>query len=136
MSEPVCFDRRGAVGVITLDKPPVNALSLPLCTGLRDALAAGLDDPELEAFVIHCAGRMFSASVDIREFDTGVAGESPTLPELIAQIEASPKPIVVALHGTAVGGGCELPLACHARVGGRTRERRAGSCRGGRARPL
>ena len=116
MSDPVRFDRRGAVGVITLDNPPVNALSLPLRTGLRDALAAGLDDPEIEAFVIHSAGRMFSAGADIREFDTGVAGESPTLPELIAQIEDSPKPVVVALHGTAVGGGCELPLACHARV--------------------
>ncbi len=116
MSESVRFDRRGAVGVITLDNPPVNALSLPLRTGVRDALAAGLDDPEIEAFVIHGAGRMFSAGADIWEFDTGVAGESPTLPELISQIEASSKPIVVALHGTAVGGGCELPLACHARV--------------------
>ena len=116
MSELVRFDRRGAVGVITLDNPPVNALSLPLRTGLRDALAAGSHDPELEAYVIHSAGRMFSAGADIREFDTGLAGESPTLPELIAQIEASPKPVVVALHGTAVGGGCELALGCHARI--------------------
>ena len=116
MSDPVRFDRTGAVGVITLANPPVNALSLPVRTGVRDALASGLEDPELEAFVIHGEGRMFSAGADIREFDTGVAGESPTLPELIALVEASPKPVVAALHGSALGGGCELPLGCHGRV--------------------
>ena len=116
MSDPVRFDRRGAVAVITLDNPPVNALSLSLRTGLDRALAAGMEDTEIEAFVLHSAGRMFSAGADIREFDSGAAGESPTLGELIATIEASPKPIVAAIHGTALGGGCELALGCHARV--------------------
>ena len=116
MPDPDHLDRRGAVGVITLDNPPVNALSLSLRVALQDAFEAGLEDPEIEAFVIHSAGRMFSAGADIREFDSGAAGESPTLGELIAMIEASPKPVVAAVHGAAFGGGFELPLGCHARV--------------------
>ncbi|MEX2049514.1 MAG: 3-hydroxyacyl-CoA dehydrogenase NAD-binding domain-containing protein, partial [Gemmatimonadota bacterium] len=68
------------------------------------------------AIVLTGAGKLFSGGADIKEFDTGVSNQSPTLPDLIALVEDSPKPIVAALHGTAVGGGCELPLGCHARV--------------------
>jgi 3-hydroxyacyl-CoA dehydrogenase len=102
--------------VVTLDNPPVNAFSLSQRIGVKEALTNGLQDPDILAFVICGSGRMFSAGADIREFDTGVAAESPTLPELISLIEDSPKPVVCALHGTAVGGGCELSLACHSRV--------------------
>jgi len=116
MPHPVRFDRVGTVGVITLDNPPVNAFSLSQRIGVSEALTAGLQDPDIQAFVICGSGRMFSAGADIREFDTGVAGESPTLLDLISLIEDSPKPVVCALHGTALGGGCELSLACHSRI--------------------
>lgn len=116
MPHPVRFDRIAAVGVITLDNPPVNAFSLSQRIGVSEALTAGLQDPDIQAFVICGSGRMFSAGADIREFDTGVAGESPTLMDLISLIEDSPKPVVCALHGTALGGGCELSLACHSRI--------------------
>jgi len=102
--------------VITLDNPPVNAFSLSQRIGVSEALTAGLQDPDIQAFVICGSGRMFSAGADIREFDTGLAGESPTLMDLISLIENSPKPVVCALHGTALGGGCELSLACHSRI--------------------
>ena len=116
MPHPVRFDRIEAVGVITLDNPPVNAFSLSQRIGVSEALTAGLQDPDIQAFVICGSGRMFSAGADIREFDTGLAGESPTLMDLISLIENSPKPVVCALHGTALGGGCELSLACHSRI--------------------
>ena len=116
MPHPVRFDRIEAVGVITLDNPPVNAFSLSQRIGVSEALTTGLQDPNIQAFVICGSGRMFSAGADIREFDTGVAGESPTLMDLISLIENSPKPVVCALHGTALGGGCELSLACHSRI--------------------
>ncbi|MEO2122076.1 MAG: 3-hydroxyacyl-CoA dehydrogenase NAD-binding domain-containing protein [bacterium] len=116
MPHPVRFDRVGTVGVITLDNPPVNAFSLSQRIGVSEALTAGLQDPDIQAFVICGSGRMFSAGADIREFDTGVSGESPTLLDLISLIEDSPKPVVCALHGTALGGGCELSLACHSRI--------------------
>jgi 3-hydroxyacyl-CoA dehydrogenase len=116
MSEPVRFERIDGVGVITLDNPPVNALSLALRTALRDALDRGLADKAIEAFVLTGGGRMFCAGADITEFATGASNQAPTLPDLIALVENSPKPVVAAMHGNAMGGGCELPLGCHARV--------------------
>ncbi len=110
------FERIDSIGVITLDNPPVNAMSLGVRTAVRDALAEGTMDAGVRAFVITGGGKLFSGGADIREFDTGVSNQSPNLPELIALVEDSAKPVVAALHGTAVGGGCELPLACHARV--------------------
>ena len=116
MPHPIRFDQIEAVGVITLDNPPVNAFSLSQRIGVSEAITAGLQDPTIQAFVICGSGRMFSAGADIREFDTGVAAESPTLSDLISLIEDSPKPVVCAMHGTALGGSCELSLACHSRV--------------------
>ena len=116
MPHPVRFDRVEDVGVITLDNPPVNAFSHSQRIGVNEALRKGLQDPDIEAFVICGSGRMFSAGADIREFDTGASAETPTLQNLIAFIEDSPKPVVCALHGTALGGGCEISLACHSRV--------------------
>ena len=116
MPHPIRFDQIEAVGVITLDNPPVNAFSLSQRIGVSEAMTAGLQDPTIQAFVSCGSGRMFSAGADIREFDTGVAAESPTLSDLISLIEDSPKPVVCAMHGTALGGSCELSLACHSRV--------------------
>jgi len=116
MSQPVRYETRDSVAVITLDNPPVNALSLALRTGVRDAVRKAIEDDAIDAIVLTGAGKMFSGGADIREFDSGASNQSPNLPELIALVEDSPKPVVAALHGTSLGGGCELPLGCHARV--------------------
>jgi len=116
MSQPVRFERIDGVGVITLENPPVNALSLALRPALHDALTEGLQDDAVEAFVLTGGGRMFCAGADITEFSSGASNEPPTLPDLIELMEDSPKPVVAAIHGNAMGGGCELGLGCHARV--------------------
>jgi 3-hydroxyacyl-CoA dehydrogenase len=116
MANSARFEVVDSVGVITLDNPPVNAMSLAVRTAVRDALAKGAKDPRVQAFVLTGGGKLFSGGADIKEFDSGVSNQSPNLPELIALVEDGPKPVVAALHGTAVGGGCEIPLGCHARV--------------------
>jgi 3-hydroxyacyl-CoA dehydrogenase len=116
MPSPVRYERIDSVGVVTLDNPPVNAMSLEVRTAVRDALVSAMKDDSVKAIVLTGGGKLFSGGADIKEFDTGVSNQPPTLPDLIALVEDSPKPVVAALHGTAVGGGCELPLGCHARV--------------------
>jgi 3-hydroxyacyl-CoA dehydrogenase len=114
MSETVRYERRGNVGVITVDNPPVNALSSSVRQGLADSLAQAKADPEVKAIVLIGAGRTYIAGADIREFGKPMTG--PGLVPLIADFEASDKPVVVAIHGTALGGGLEVALGCHYRV--------------------
>jgi 3-hydroxyacyl-CoA dehydrogenase len=102
------------VAVVTADNPPVNALKYEVRAGLTQALAHARDDDAVSAVVIACAGRTFFAGADITEF--GKPPQAPSLHDVIAAIEAMPKPVVAALHGTALGGGFELALACHFRV--------------------
>jgi 3-hydroxyacyl-CoA dehydrogenase len=116
MSDPTRYSRRGAVGVITLDSPPVNGLGQALRAGIHARLLEALGDPEVLAIVIHGGGRMFSAGADIKEFGTDLAFASPTLGEVIDAIEGAGKPVVAAIHGVAAGGGCELALGCHYRI--------------------
>src|SRR5690606_4002800 len=116
MSDYVTVARDGAIAVITLDNPPVNALSHHLREPLFKALEAARDDASVEGIVIACAGRTFISGADITEFGTPKALASPSLPELCSLLEALPKPAVAAIHGTALGGGLELALACHYRV--------------------
>jgi 3-hydroxyacyl-CoA dehydrogenase len=106
--------RDGDVAVVTADNPPVNALKHEVRAGLVEAMQQARDDPAAEAVVIACAGRTFFAGADITEF--GKPPQAPSLHDVIAAIEAMPKPVVAALHGTALGGGFELALACHFRV--------------------
>jgi 3-hydroxyacyl-CoA dehydrogenase len=106
--------RDGEIAVVTTDNPPVNALKHEVRAGLTQALAQARDDDAVKAVVIACAGRTFFAGADITEF--GKPPQTPSLHEVIAAIEAMPKPVVAALHGTALGGGFELALACHFRV--------------------
>jgi 3-hydroxyacyl-CoA dehydrogenase len=102
------------VAVLLIDNPPVNALSQPVRQAIQDGLHAAQIDDSVVGLVIACAGRTFSAGADIREFNAPV--KDPSLPILIDEIEASEKPVVVALHGTTLGGGFELAMGCHYRV--------------------
>ena len=104
----------GDVAVVTIDNPPVNAAGREVRAGLLEAMTAAAADPRIAAVVIAAAGRTFVAGADIREF--GKPPTEPFLPDVCAAIEASPKPVVAAVHGTALGGGCELALAAHARI--------------------
>jgi 3-hydroxyacyl-CoA dehydrogenase len=117
MSEVVSFEKRGRVGVIAVDSPPVNALSRDVRQGLLDNLTKVVADPAVDAIVLACRGRTFIAGADITEF--GKPPKAPGLDEVIAGFERSSKPIVAAIHGTALGGGLEVALACNYRVASR-----------------
>lgn len=104
------------VAVLTVAYPPVNALSLAVRTELGEGLAKALADEAVKAVVVIGGGTTFIAGADISEFGTPNSAAEPRLQTLQAQFEASPKPIVAAIHGTALGGGLELALTAHARV--------------------
>lgn len=114
MTGPVAFEVRDGVGIVRIDNPPVNALSQAVRAGIVAALDALLADAAVGAILILCSGRTFIAGADIAEF--GKPRQPPSLAEVCDRIEASPRPVVAALHGTALGGGFELALACHRRV--------------------
>jgi 3-hydroxyacyl-CoA dehydrogenase len=113
MSEVVSYERRGRIGVITVDSPPVNALSQAVRAGLEQRLTEANADDGAEAIVLICAGRTFLAGADISEF--GKPPQPPHLPELIHFYEDSPKLTVAAIHGTSLGGGLETALGCNYR---------------------
>lgn len=114
MSDTVRYERRGNIAVITVDNPPVNALSSSVREGLADSQAKAKADPEVKAMVLIGAGRTYIAGADIREFGKPMTG--PGLQQIINDFENSDKPVVVAIHGTALGGGLEVALGCHYRV--------------------
>ncbi|TXC71574.1 3-hydroxyacyl-CoA dehydrogenase [Sphingomonas ginsenosidivorax] len=111
---PIRTERHGDVLVIISDNPPVNALGAAVRQGLDSAIRDGDADAEVAAMVIRCDGRTFFAGADITEF--GKPMQEPGLPTLVDRIEASSKPVVAAIHGTALGGGCEVALSCHYRI--------------------
>src|SRR6202165_4463084 len=108
---------RDGIAVLKLDNPPVNSLGFEL----REALVAGLDranaDPAVAAIVLIGSGAGFSGGADILEFATPKAVAHPNLRTVISEIEDSAKPVIAAVGGVCMGGGLELALACHYRVG-------------------
>src|SRR5436305_5115485 len=113
--ELVTFENIGGIGVITVDNPPVNALSPGVPQGITAAIDEGNADPAVKAMVLIGAGRSFIAGADIRQFGRGPATPPPTRRHYDVS-DQSPKPIVAAIHGYALGGGLETALACHYRI--------------------
>ncbi|MFA7413345.1 MAG: 3-hydroxyacyl-CoA dehydrogenase NAD-binding domain-containing protein [Rhizobium sp.] len=110
----VTIAREGNIAVVTVDNPPVNALSQAVRQGLLDAVTALDNDPDVSAVVLACAGRTFIAGADVSEFDK--PPQPPHLPDVISAIELAAKPWIAAIHGSALGGGLEVALGCRFRL--------------------
>ncbi len=109
------LDVRDGIAVLTLNSPPVNALSGPVRDGLHKGVQQAIADPAVKAVVLVCAGRTFIAGADITELGSG-GPQGASLLDVQNMMETSPKPVVAAIHGTALGGGLEVALCCHYRV--------------------
>jgi len=118
MSELVNYARQGEIGVITINNPPVNALSPGVPEGIMASIDTAEKDPEVKAVVLIGGGRTFIAGADIKEFGKVTSGEKPRISfnAVLEKIENSTKPVVMAIHGTAFGGGLETAMAGHYRV--------------------
>src|SRR5215208_1925417 len=113
-TSPISTHKHGDVLIILSNNPPVNALSTAVRQGLVDAITEAEADDSVKAVVIACEGQTFFAGADITEF--GKPPQQPWLPMVVDTIENCSKPVVTAIHGTALGGGLEVALACHYRV--------------------
>ena len=113
MSQIVTLERQGDIDVITIDNPPVNAFSHAVRVALMDAVVEA-DASDSLAIVLHCAGRTYVAGADITEF--GKPPKDPWLPAVFNRLEDCSKPVVAAVHGTALGGGLESVIASHYRI--------------------
>jgi 3-hydroxyacyl-CoA dehydrogenase len=111
------FEVQSGIAVLTLDNPPVNSLGHELREALVSGLARANADPAIEAVVLIGSGAGFSGGADIREFGTPKAIAYPNLRTVVSEVEDSAKPVIAAISGVCMGGGLELALACHYRVG-------------------
>lgn len=114
MTEMVAYSVTGAIAEALIDNPPVNATSAGVRQGLAAAIARMEADSAVSALIVRCAGKTFIAGADIKEFGKPMA--EPGLPEVMQMMDRATKPIVAAVHGTVLGGGFEVALACHYRV--------------------
>ena len=114
MTSPISTVKHHDTLVVTSNNPPVNALSAAVRQGLVAAIEQAESDDSIKAVVIRCEGQTFFAGADITEF--GKPPVTPWLPEVVDRIENCTKPVVAAIHGTALGGGLEIALGCHYRV--------------------
>ena len=112
-STPVAYAIEGDIGIVTVDHPPVNALSQSVRSGLVETFESAASDAT-KATILICKGRTFIAGADITEFDR--PPQEPSFQGMMAVIESHPKPVVAAIHGTALGGGLETAMSCHYRV--------------------
>src|SRR4051795_12910856 len=115
-SELVRFENAGGIGVITIDNPPVNALSPGVPEGITAAIDRGNADPAIKAMVLVGDGRSFIAGADIRQFSRAAPARPANARRHYDVTDDSPKPVVAAIHGYALGGGLETALACHYRI--------------------
>ena len=115
VTSPVAFEREGRIGLIVINNPPVNALSAAVTTGLVEALERFEAANDLDALVLYSAGRTWMAGGDIAAFEQPSFSAKP-FNAVLARLEGQPRPVVAALHGTVLGGGLELAMACHHRV--------------------
>ena len=113
MTATIQLSQHGSVAVITVNNPPVNAMSQAVRAGMQDAMRQAFTENN-KAIVLNCAGRTFIAGADISEF--GKPPADPSLPDLLRLVESSPVPVIAAIHGTALGGGLETAMSCHYRI--------------------
>jgi 3-hydroxyacyl-CoA dehydrogenase len=114
MTSPISTERHGDILVLTSNNPPVNALGAAVRQGLQAGIEEAAADDSITAVIIRCEGRTFFAGADITEFSKPM--QEPALPTLVDLIEAFDKPVIAAIHGTALGGGCEVAIGCHYRI--------------------
>src|SRR5271156_5296849 len=117
MPDLVLSTKDGEIGILTVNNPPVNALSPGVPEGIASGVEQFENDPSVQAIVLIGGGRTFIAGADIREFGKMTAGgdreRGPGFNTILNRVEASSKPVIAAIHGTALGGGLETAMACH-----------------------
>ena len=116
LSQSVSYQLKDGVAVLISNNPPVNAMSYHVRQGLVDGLEMAENDENARAVVLHCEGRTFFPGMDITEFANPNVPEAPGITEVIKKLEGASKPVIAAIHGTALGGGLETALGCHYRV--------------------